>query len=72
MRVFLVQKRGGSQADLFHDPKADLLSLSLAILIVNDQRVTNRLANGHPRVQGSVGILEDDLELLPQLFHIFF
>ncbi len=37
--------------------------------LVGDQAFLNDLTHGHPGVQGGIGILEDDLQILPQKPH---
>src|SRR5207253_10074628 len=48
----------------------DPSTTALAIEPVHAQRLSDDLAHGHPRVEGRVRILEDDLHLPPNVAHL--
>ena len=57
------------------DESQQLLNSALRFLaardVVNAQRFAHDVADGHPRIERGVGVLEDDLHLFAQLAHVF-
>ncbi len=52
-----------NQAEQFFDPLAALLSTSCLVL---GERLSNDRGDGHPRVEGGMGVLKDHLHVRPK------